>query len=134
MLSTIIYLVRFCQISDVANENRKLPFQITLDIQMKISPLSQNPLEIKRIEPLSGCFFARLFDYSIEMRPRESRIRKYSFFYVFLGKRSSLYAAFNFVDLSFFSGYHTHKEQRRTYRGKNGRKEVLILLIFYCSS
>ena len=134
MLSTIIYLVRFCQISDVANKNRKLPFQITLDIQMKISPLSQNPLEIKRIEPLSGRFFARLFDYSIEMRPRESRIRKYSFFYVFLGKRSSLYAAFNFVDLSFFSGYHAHKEQRRTYRGKNGRKEVLILLIFYCSS
>ena len=40
MLSTIIYLVRFFQISDVANENRKLPFQITLDIQMKISPLS----------------------------------------------------------------------------------------------
>ena len=83
MLSTIINLVRFCQISDVANENRKLPFQITLDIQMKISPLSQNPLEIKRIEPLSGCFFARLFDYSIEMRPRESRIRKYSFLMFF---------------------------------------------------
>ena len=40
ILSTVINLVRFCQISDIANENRKLPFQITLDIQMKISPLS----------------------------------------------------------------------------------------------
>ena len=40
MLSTIINLVRFCQINDVANENRKLSFQITIDIQMKISPLS----------------------------------------------------------------------------------------------
>ena len=40
MLSIIINLVGFCQISDIANENGKLPFQITLDIQMKISPLS----------------------------------------------------------------------------------------------
>ena len=40
MLSTVINLVRFYQISDIANENRKLPFQITLDFEMKISPLS----------------------------------------------------------------------------------------------
>ena len=26
ILSTVINLVRFCQISDIANENRKLPF------------------------------------------------------------------------------------------------------------
>ena len=55
-------------------------------------------------------------------------------FYVFRGKRNSLYATFSFVYSSFFSGYHTHKEQRRTYRGKNGRKEVLIdILLFFLS-
>ena len=134
MLSSIINLVRFCQISDIANENRKLPFQITLDIQMKISSLSQNPLEIKRIEPLSGCFFARLFDYSIEMRPRESRIRKYSFL-CFSRKTKQFVRNVQFCLLEFLQWLsHTHKEQQSTHRGKNGRKEILILLILNCSS
>ena len=32
--------VRFCQTSHTANQNRKIPFQITLDTGMKNSPLS----------------------------------------------------------------------------------------------
>ena len=57
--------VRFGQTSYIENQNRKIPFQITLDTQKKNSPLSWNPLGIKRIEPLSGCCFARSFAYPL---------------------------------------------------------------------
>ena len=136
MLSTIINLVRFCQISDIANENRKLPFQITLDIQMKISPLSQNPLEIKRIEPLSGCFFARLFDYSIEMRPRESRIRKYSFS-VFSEENETVYTQRLVLFTRVSSVAITHAQGTAKYtQGKEWTKRglnITDILLFFLS-
>ena len=107
---------------------------------MKISPLSQNPLEIKRIEPLSGCFFARLFDYSIEMRPRESRIRKYSFLMFFeenetvYTQRLILFTRVSSVAITHAQGTAKYTQGKEwTKRGLNITDILLFFLSWLCN-